>query len=135
MDSDQKYIEALNRAISAYKDEDKHLKATLERIFPELKEEVDELTWLTNYISEEAYSLSRDIRDDVDRIKLKNLQKSLEWLRKQGEQKSVEWNEEEQQIIKDAACVILACVNTVDTREEEEKLEELANKLQDQVVS
>ena len=35
---EQKYKEALNRAIIAHKDEDRHLKATLERIFPELKE-------------------------------------------------------------------------------------------------
>ncbi len=35
---EQKYKEALNRTIIAHKDEDRHLKATLERIFPELKE-------------------------------------------------------------------------------------------------
>ena len=38
----QKYKEALERAKVAHKDEDKHLKATLERIFPELKENEDE---------------------------------------------------------------------------------------------
>ena len=39
MDNFEKnYKEALNRAIIAHKDEDRHLKATLERIFPELKE-------------------------------------------------------------------------------------------------
>lgn len=32
------YDEALKKASTFYKDEDKHLKATLERIFPELKE-------------------------------------------------------------------------------------------------
>ena len=32
------YDEAIERASAAHKDEDKHLKATLERIFPELKE-------------------------------------------------------------------------------------------------
>ena len=32
------YDEALKKAIAAHKDEDRHLKATLERIFPELKE-------------------------------------------------------------------------------------------------
>ena len=35
----KRYDETLNRATAAYKDEDRHLKATLERIFPELKEE------------------------------------------------------------------------------------------------
>ena len=39
---EKKYKEALERAIVAHKDEDKHLKATLERIFPELKESEDE---------------------------------------------------------------------------------------------
>ena len=36
------YDKALDRAIVAHKDEDKHLKATLERIFPELAESEDE---------------------------------------------------------------------------------------------
>lgn len=36
------YDEALKKASAAHKDEDKHLKATLERIFPELKESKDE---------------------------------------------------------------------------------------------
>lgn len=42
-----------------------------------------------------------------------------------------EWSKEEQQIIEDAACIILDCVNTAETKEEEERLEELADKLQD----
>lgn len=49
-------------------------------IFPELKEDEDELTWLTRYIKEEADCLYFDIRNDEDRAKLKNLQKSLAWL-------------------------------------------------------
>lgn len=36
------YDEALKKASVAHKDEDRHLKATLERIFPELKESDDE---------------------------------------------------------------------------------------------
>lgn len=36
------YDKALERANVAYKDEDRHLKAVLERIFPELKESEDE---------------------------------------------------------------------------------------------
>ena len=35
------YDEALKKASAAHKDEDRHLKATLERIFPELKEDDD----------------------------------------------------------------------------------------------
>lgn len=36
------YDEALKKASATHKDEDRHLKATLERIFPELKEDDDE---------------------------------------------------------------------------------------------
>ena len=36
MDYEKKYKEAFERARVAYKDEDRHLKATLARIFPEL---------------------------------------------------------------------------------------------------
>ena len=42
MNYEQKYKEALERAKIAHKDEDRHLKATLERIFPELEESKDE---------------------------------------------------------------------------------------------
>jgi hypothetical protein len=42
MNYEKKYIEALDRANIAHKDEDKHLKSTLERIFPELKESEEE---------------------------------------------------------------------------------------------
>ena len=67
-----------------------------EKYFPELKEDEDELTWLKNYISEEAYSLSMDIRDNEDRIILKKLQRSLAWLERQGESKSF-WKPTEEQ--------------------------------------
>ena len=36
------YDEALKRAVEFHKDTDRHLKATIERIFPELKESEDE---------------------------------------------------------------------------------------------
>lgn len=54
---------------------------------PEDKESDDELTWLKTFIEEEAYYLSMDIRDEIDRKKLINLQNALAWLEKQGEQK------------------------------------------------
>ena len=60
-----------------------------QEIFSEYEKSEDELTWLTKYIEEEAYSLSMDIRDDEDRIKLKKLQKAYAWLEKQGEGKSI----------------------------------------------
>lgn len=59
------------------------VRTALETVFPELKEDEDELEWLKQFIQEEAYSLSMDIRDDEDRIKLKKLQRSLAWLKKQ----------------------------------------------------
>ena len=90
MDYKNKYNEALERARELSKT---ITGANYEYIFPELKEDEDELTWLKNYISEEAYYLSMDIRDNEDRIKLQKLQKSLAWLEKQGEQKPVEWSE------------------------------------------
>ena len=56
-----------------------------EEMFPELKEDEDEFTWLKNYISEEVHYLSMDIRDCEDKLKLQKLQKSLAWIEKQGE--------------------------------------------------
>lgn len=63
----------------------KEIVTDIEYYFPELKEGEDELEWLKQFIQEEAYSLSMDIRDNEDRSKLKKLQRSLEWLEKQGE--------------------------------------------------
>ena len=81
MDYEKKYNEALKRARELSKT---ITGANYEYIFPELKETEDELTWLKNYISEEAYYLSMDIRGDEDSIKLQKLKKSLAWLEKQG---------------------------------------------------
>ena len=97
MDYKNKYNEALERARELSKT---ITGANYEYIFPELKEE-DELRWLKNYISEEAYYLSMDIRDCEDRLKLQKLQKSLAWLEKQGEQKPVEWSEYDEHKVKD----------------------------------
>ena len=89
MDYEQKYKEALERMKSWAKGEHPECfteaQKAAEFIFPELKESENELEWLTQFIQEEVYSLSMDIRDDEDRIKLKKLQRSLEWLKKQGE--------------------------------------------------
>lgn len=41
------------------------------------------------------------------------------------------WSEEDENIIEDAACVILDCVNTAETEKEKKRLEELFDKLQD----
>jgi len=63
----------------------KEIVTDIEYYFPELKEDEDELEWLKQFIQEEAYSLSLDIRDDEDQFRLKMLKRSLEWLEKQGE--------------------------------------------------
>ena len=262
----KRYDEALKEAVIAHKDEDRHLKATLERIFPELKESDDKrvknklieffkgyspdkewwgnitqrdiLTWLEKQ-GEHANFLDKiQIGDKVTRnedgvlvnlSQLNRIAKSAEkqgeqskkhdvcdtcdekdscispccvkLVEEQGEQKPVgfnigdeitvngqvcrvvavdkstwseedekmlvgcvqamctpdayslndrinfeywlkslkdrvqprpkkEWSEEEHQIIEDAASVILDCVNTVETKKEEERLEELVDKLQ-----
>ena len=98
-----------------------------EEMFPEIRESEDERIRkkLISYFSavkgfstlEYNYGISNE--------------DAIAWLEKQGKQKSAEWSEKEQQIIKDAACFILACVNTAETKEEEKRLEELADKLQD----
>lgn len=86
MDYERKYKEALENAKQEYiTTKNVERKQWLEELFPELKESEDELTWLTQFIQEEVYNLSIDIRDNEDRIKLKNLQKSLAWLEKQSE--------------------------------------------------
>ena len=70
------YDKALESAIIAYKDEDRHLKATLERIFPELKESEDEK------IREAAkYGLQHLGWEHINGIKIKDI---LAWLEKQG---------------------------------------------------
>ena len=69
-----RYDEALKEAVIAHKDEDRHLKATLERIFPELKESEDE-KWIPKEI--------------IKYLKEKGDFRScwIAWLEKQGEQK------------------------------------------------
>ena len=88
MDYEKKYKELVGKMKKAYLyTQTDSTKAVLEDILPELKESEDELTWLAKYIEEEAYSLSIDIRDNEDHIKLKKLQKALAWLEKQHEKK------------------------------------------------
>ena len=82
----RKYDEALERAKKelSISHTNSDSERQLYRLFPELAEDENELTWLTRYIEEEAYSLSIDTRDNEDSIKLKKLQKALTWLEKQG---------------------------------------------------
>ena len=68
------YDEALKEAVIAHKDEDRHLKATLERIFPELKESDDERI-------RKALIRFHKSSIDIDGIKGEQI---LTWLEKQG---------------------------------------------------
>lgn len=75
------YDEALKKASAAYKDEDRHLKATLERIFPEIKESDDErikkdlIQWFDEF---------------PDTIWIGHYKKDIiAWLEKQGEQELI----------------------------------------------
>lgn len=98
------------------------VRTALETVFPELNESEDELEWLKQFIQEEAYSLSMDIRDNEDRSKLKKLQRSLEWLEKQGEQKPIEWKDSDEKYLfwallsiqKDIAASEINGINTKD---------------------
>jgi len=88
--------EAIKIVKSHYPANKQMLNEALEFLIPELKEDEDELTWLINYISEEAHCLSMDIRNKEDSIRVDKLQKSLAWLEKQGESKSY-WKPTEEQ--------------------------------------
>lgn len=93
MDYKEKYNAALERANVAHKDEDRHLKATLERIFPELKKSEDErirkkvieVLKLNIKGAESQMQASRG----VDRcFEIYACNKVIVWLEKQGEQKT-----------------------------------------------
>jgi hypothetical protein len=77
------YDEALERAEIAYKDTDKHIKATIERIFPKLRESEDKR------IGSVIYCIIRDNKE-VKRILEGNgvsVDNALSYLEKQKEQK------------------------------------------------
>lgn len=81
MDYEKKYKEALEKAIIAYKDEDKHIKATLERIFSELRESEDER--IRKEIIEDYHSAKRLCREGEEGTK-KILDEKIAWLEKQS---------------------------------------------------
>lgn len=74
---EKKYKEALERAIVAHKDEDRHLKATLERIFPELAESEDE-----KIIKRLITDFGTIGKKEWGGLEVKDI---LAWLEKQGE--------------------------------------------------
>ena len=71
------YDEALEKASAAHKDEDRHLKATLERIFPELKESEDEKI-------KKAIIEFFESEDDNATYSLVRKKDIIAWLEKQG---------------------------------------------------
>ena len=80
MNTEQKakaYDKAVKEASIAYKDEDKHLKATLERIFPELKESEDERI-------RKAIMEFFELQDDNTTYSFIPKKDILVWLEKQG---------------------------------------------------
>lgn len=90
MNTEQKaksYERALKEAVAAYKDEDKHLKATLERIFPELKEESEDERIRKDIIAIFKGEIHYTSEEDAKRY--------IDWLEKQGEQKPDDWGEED----------------------------------------
>ena len=87
MNYEQKYKESLNKATAAYKDEDRHLKATLERIFPELKESKDKK------IREAILNGLIDCRDSPDlgwsNFGGVNIDDCIDWLEEWGEKETL----------------------------------------------
>lgn len=74
------YDEALKKASAVYKDEDRHLKATLGRIFPELKESDDEE--MRNFIISGLTCLRVTYKKGSDIYK--KLTDAIAWVEKQG---------------------------------------------------
>lgn len=72
------YDEALERASVAYKDEDRHLKSTLERIFPELKENDDKK--IKNAILNHFKKMCGNCQDDVCGV---HIEDAITWVEKQ----------------------------------------------------
>jgi len=78
----KRYNEALEMAKIAHKDEDRHLKATLERIFPELKENKDEKIKKALINTAKYYHLKESpYLSDISKEQV------ISWLEKQGEQR------------------------------------------------
>lgn len=74
------YDKAIEKASAAHKDEDKHLKATLERIFPELKESEDEK--IKNAILNHLKKMWGNCQDDVCGV---HVEDAIAWLERQGD--------------------------------------------------
>lgn len=115
-DKAKRYDVALKAAVVAHKDEDKHLKATLERIFPELKESEDER------IRKELITHCKSIRC-VTEEGAEGVAKWIDWLEKQGEQKPA-WSKEDDKILKS---IIINIENLQFSEDMQEKYHHIPN--------
>lgn len=95
-----RYDEALKAVVVAHKDEDRHLKATLERIFPELKELDDEM--IRKAI---RYAIGQSTHSDGTLINGVSSEEALAWLKRQGEHNHA-WSEEDEKNLNDAILFI-----------------------------
>ena len=109
------YDEALKKASAAYKDEDKHLKATLERIFPELNESKD------IKIRKEIISILRNAYWTSNRNRFNEL---VAWLEKQGKQKK---QAHFPKFTFDDVLALQCCMETVKKVQEDKELYEKLN--------
>ena len=87
------YDEALKKASAAHKDEDRHLKATLERIFPELNEDKDEK--IKNAILD-LLKIWRNYKDYVYDVHVEN---AIDWLERQSKKSSWKPSKEEMDVL------------------------------------
>lgn len=113
------YDEALKKASAAYKDEDKHLKATLERIFPELKESEDEMikTAILNHLKK----MWGNCQDDVCGV---HVEDAIAWLERQGKHtKQVHYSK----FTFDDVLALQCCMETVKKVQEDKELYEKLN--------
>ena len=89
----RRYDEAIKEASIAYKDEDKHLKATLERIFPELKESEGER--IRKELLEHCKNQAKPYIQTGN--KYPQIQSWISWLEKQDNKKLVNFDEAEKE--------------------------------------
>ena len=112
MNYEKAYKDALERARVAYKDEDRHLKATLERIFSELQESEDDIIrkeliehfrWnaqiLNNFDNRDVITWlekqqKKTVYTDNDRIMVSTLIRDVDqitYINEEGKNKRLEW--------------------------------------------
>lgn len=113
------YDKALKKASAAYKDKDKHLKATLERIFPELNENKDEMvkTAILNHLKK----MWGNCQDDVCGV---HVEDAIAWLERQGKHtKQVQSSK----FTFDDVLALQCCMETVKKVQEDKELYERLN--------